>query len=77
MRLGRRWRKYLSIPPVDTFSGVKVPSSCCAPMGFGPSAGWAQALPDKVTSELPVHKQVRIDREPPLTLPLWGSIEDD
>eukprot|EP00973_Karenia_brevis_P068062 9468911-Karenia_brevis.AAC.1 len=77
LRLGKRWRKYLSNPPVEVSSDVLVPCSCAAPMGFGPSAGWAQALTDKVTSDLPADKQVRIDREPPFSLPLWGSIEDD
>eukprot|EP00973_Karenia_brevis_P074258 10317197-Karenia_brevis.AAC.1 len=77
LRLGKRWRKYLSNPPVEGPSHVLVPCSCAAPMGFGPSAGWAQALTDKVTMSLPADKRVRIDHEPPLSLPLWGSIEDD
>ena len=49
LKIGRLWRRCLCGPPVrlGRSSGrvdVLHPASCSAPIGFGPSAGWAQAL---------------------------------
>ena len=48
-------------------------------MGFGPSAGWAQALTDLVAqdADLPEEQRLHPDRVTPSTLPIWGSIIDD
>ena len=46
-------------------------------MGFGPSAGWAQALTEVVTAELPKDKRLHPSQPVPVGLPVWGSICDD
>ena len=48
-------------------------------MGFGASAGWAQALADVVTAaaQLPPERRVTADEPPPHILPVWGTILDD
>jgi hypothetical protein len=48
-------------------------------MGFGPSAGWAQAVTDKITldADLPHASRVHPDQIIPDELPVWGSIVDD
>ncbi|CAE8742493.1 unnamed protein product, partial [Polarella glacialis] len=48
-------------------------------MGFGPSAGWAQAVADKITldADLPRASRVHPDQIIPDVLPVLGSIVDD
>ncbi|CAK9045996.1 unnamed protein product [Durusdinium trenchii] len=55
------------------------PAARTAPMGFGPSAGWAQAVTDLATEKggLPDGRRVVPDSYPPSELPVWGSICDD
>ena len=84
LRVGQRWRRWLCGPPISWKlssggSGQRFPASCSAPMGFGPSAGWAQALTDVVTTDagLPVQQRVHPDTVVPSTMPIWGSIVDD
>ena len=68
LRIGRRWRWWLCRPPFSwrlsaSSSGQRFPASCSAPMGFGPSACWAQALTDVVTADagLPFQQRVHPD----------------
>jgi len=55
------------------------PASRATPMGFGPSAGWAQGLTDVVATDagLPQSQRVVPDFVTPEGLPVWGSIVDD
>ncbi|CAK8990988.1 unnamed protein product, partial [Durusdinium trenchii] len=55
------------------------PAAQSAPMGFGPSAGWAQGLTDVVAkdADLPEHCRLHPDMIIPAELPIWGSIIDD
>jgi hypothetical protein len=48
-------------------------------MGFGPSAGWAQALTDLIARDanLPPEKRLYPGEVSPESLPVWGSIIDD
>ena len=67
-------------PPLSHSHGVRrFPVHCTAPMGFGPSAGWAQELTDLATekADLPGGNRVLITDEAPETFPVWGSIIDD
>lgn len=84
LRIGRRWEKYLCGPPVKQLSRqgqlVELYPACrSTPMGFGPSAGWAQGLTDVVALDagLPVDSRVHPDHVVPSHLPVWGSIIDD
>ena len=84
LRIGRRWRRWLCGPPVTwevagKRRGQRYPASCSAPMGFGPSAGWAQGLTDVVTNDasLPPDRRLHPDTVVPSTTPVWGSIVDD
>ena len=83
LRIGKRWHRWLCGPPIsiDGRAGSRrlYPASCSAPMGFGPSAGWAQGLTDVVTSDaqLPQDCRVHPDFVIPPGLPVWGSIIDD
>ena len=84
LQIGRRWRRWLCGPPIQTTSstgqdGFRYPASCSAPMGFGPSAGWAQGLTDVIAldAQLPPEQRLHPDTVPPSTMPLWGSIVDD
>ena len=84
LRIGRRWRRWLCGPPVLAGRGAgpaqrRYPASCSAPMGFGPSAGWAQGLTDTVTMRAGLAPEHRLhpDLVVPESLPLWGSIVDD
>ena len=56
-----------------------VPLHCVTPMGFAPSAGWAQALTDHVTgiAGLPSSWRIVLGELAPAHLPVWGSIIDD
>lgn len=55
------------------------PAAQSAPMGFGPSAGWAQGLTDVVAkdADLPEDRRLRPELIIPGELPIWGSIIDD
>ncbi|CAE7256040.1 unnamed protein product, partial [Symbiodinium sp. CCMP2456] len=84
LQIGRRWRRWLCGPPIQTTSstgqdGFRYPASCSAPMGFGPSAGWAQGLTDVIAldAQLPPEQRLHPDTVPPSTMPVWGSIVDD
>ena len=71
LRIHKRWHKYLAHPPVN---GELYPVHRCAPMGFAPSAGWAQAVTDRATSlaGLPADRRNKFTTEVPHCLPLWG-----
>ena len=58
---------------------MKLQNSSGALMGFGPSAGWAQALTDLVAKDalLPPERRLHPDSVVPDDLPVWGSIIDD
>ena len=78
LRLPMRWRKYLAWPPLKSDGRVLLyPRSICVPMGFAPSAGWAQRVTDRATEGLPADRQVRFDLAVPEDWPVWGSIVDD
>jgi len=79
LKLGRKWAKFLAQPPIGTGVDKRFPASTTIPMGFGPSAGWAQAVTDTATrkAELPPDKQVKFDEPAPPSFPIWGSIIDD
>lgn len=84
LRLGKKWEKWLCGPPIplQTSSGETkqfYPAARATPMGFGPSAGWAQALTDVVTADakLPPQQRLSPDFVVPEGLPIWGSIIDD
>ena len=84
LKIGKLWRRWLCGPAIEVAcpdGGLKrlFPASCSAPMGFGPSAGWAQGLTDTVTSRagLPQEHRLHPDLVVPDSLPLWGSIVDD
>eukprot|EP00435_Cladocopium_sp_Y103_P023381 s313_g5.t1 len=83
LRIGKKWQRWLCGPPVmlNSRAGPQqlYPASCSAPMGFGPSAGWAQGLTDVVTDDakLPTDCRVHPDFVIPDGLPVWGSIIDD
>ena len=78
LRIGRRWRQWLAHPRLHKQPGM-VPVHRAIPMGFGPAAGFAQALTDVVTlrAELPPEKRVVPTALAPDALPVWGSIIDD
>ena len=84
LRIGRRWSRWLCSPPVDLpcrqgGKRLMYPAAQSAPMGFGPSAGWAQGLTDVVAkdADLPEHCRLHPDMIIPAELPIWGSIIDD
>lgn len=84
LQIGRRWQCWLCGPPVKVVTkGGELrqvyPASRAAPMGFGPSAGWAQALTDLVSKDanLPPEQRLHPDGVVPDSLPIWGSIVDD
>ena len=80
LRVGRRWHKFLCHPIVTFPDGRRrAPLHCATPMGFSPSAGWAQAVNDTVAerASLPQDRGVVFDRPAPLDPPIWGSIFDD
>ena len=76
LRIGRRWGKWLCGPPIRAGAGAsggeRYPSCRSAPMGFGPSAGWAQGLTDVVAfdAELPQHQRLHPDIVVPEGLPI-------
>ena len=51
LRIGRRWHKYLAHPSIQVDGKVRYPLHQVAPMGFAPSAGWAQGVTDTVTAD--------------------------
>ena len=75
LRIGRKWKPYLAMPSADAHTISKEdrvhPAHNTAPMGFGPSAGWAQALTDYATSSggLPDDRRLKIDDPAPATPP--------
>lgn len=80
LRLGRKWEKFVGHPPVTGADGASlVPVHRSAPMGFMPSAVWAQAVTDTMAlaAELPPDKRVSYNLAVPNELPVWGSIVDD
>ena len=84
LQIGRRWEKWLCGPPVRLVSrrgdySEVFPASRSTPMGFGPSAGWAQGLTDVVTHDAALPEDCRLhpDHVVPGQLPIWGSIIDD
>jgi hypothetical protein len=84
LQIGKKWHRWLCGPSVQVASrGGELrelyPASRAAPMGFGPSAGWAQALTDLVAKDanLPPEQRLHPDGVVPETLPVWGSIVDD
>lgn len=84
LRIGSRWQRWLCGPPIRLVNkkGLKqewFPACRSTPMGFGPSAGWAQGLTDVVTHDagLPQDRRVHPDFVVPAGLPVWGSIIDD
>eukprot|EP00435_Cladocopium_sp_Y103_P061330 s896_g23.t1 len=84
LRIGRRWGRWLCGPPIHLPSrsgGARKMFPACqsTPMGFGPSAGWAQGLTDVVAldAQLPQDRRLHPDHVVPGELPIWGSIIDD
>jgi len=63
----------------DAAGVTTYPLHVAAPMGFRPSAGWAQGVTDTATldADLPAGHQLRLDKPAPTSLPIWGSIVDD
>lgn len=49
------------------------PMHQAAPMGFAGSAGWAQAVTDTATAQLPASKKVTFDTVAPADFPVWGE----
>ena len=79
---GKNWRKYMAHPPVpDPRGGAEkvYPFHHATPMGFAPSAGWAQAASDTafLNAGLPQDRRVTFNEPCPSEMPLWGSIVDD
>eukprot|EP00974_Lingulodinium_polyedra_P004805 450753-Lingulodinium_polyedra.AAC.1 len=57
---------YFPHPPVRAADGEEIfLCSRAAPMGFGASAGWAQAVTDTVVASLPASAQLRPQRVRP------------
>ena len=79
LKIGRKWQRWLCGPPIGSGSALRFPASRTAPMGFGPSAGWAQGLTDVTTlaAGMPEDRRLHPDRLAPLDMPIWGSICDD
>ncbi|CAE8597891.1 unnamed protein product, partial [Polarella glacialis] len=80
LRIGKKWGRWLCGPPVRDDDGSPLfPAAQAAPMGFGPSAVWAQAVTDKITldADLPHASRVHPGQIIPDELPVWGSIVDD
>lgn len=84
LQIGRRWHRWLCGPSVRLplkSGGISEvhPASRATPMGFGPSAGWAQGLTDTIAvdAQLPQSLRVHPDFVIPEGLPVWGSIIDD
>jgi len=81
LRLGKKWHRWLATPAPGPDEGGRTRHPCCAtlPMGFAPSAGWAQALTDTTVgrAELPTEQRLHPDRPTPEFPPIWGAIEDD
>ena len=61
------------------FGKFNVPLHLSVPMGFGPAAGWAQAVTDTATLQagLPEQQRVTFKKPVPRNFPIWGSILDD
>ncbi|CAE8604573.1 unnamed protein product, partial [Polarella glacialis] len=77
LKIGKKWGRWLCGPPVrDNDGSPRFPAAQAAPMGFGPSAGWAQAVTDKIAlgADLPHASRVHPGQIIPDELPVWGSI---
>ena len=80
LKIGKKWQKWLCGPPITLDNGQRrFPAARTAPMGFGPSAGWAQHVTDMATeaSGMPLDRRLHPDHFAPAELPIWGSICDD
>eukprot|EP00434_Breviolum_minutum_P045769 symbB.v1.2.041102.t1/scaffold7825.1/size10313/1 len=80
LQIGRKWLRWLCGPPISGERGeLRYPATRAAPMGFGPSAGWAQGLTDvaSLRADIPDNHRLHPDRMAPDTFPIWGSICDD
>ena len=79
LAIGRRWEKYLAWPAIYKNDVEMFPVQRSVPMGFGPAAGWAQAVTDEAVlrAGLPTSQQVSATGTVPDSLPVWGSILDD
>ena len=75
LAIGKRWQKYMAHPPVPDPRGRGpdvYPFHRATPMGFAPSAGWAQAASDTafLKAGLPQERRVTFDKPCPTELPL-------
>ena len=79
LRLGRKWRPWLALPPPHgrDEEADELPVLTTARMGFGPSAGFAQAITDMATGDLDGSRRLVFGQAAPPVLPSWGSIMDD
>ena len=73
--IGKGWRKYMAHPPVPDPRGVAsevYPFHHATPMGFAPSAGWAQAASDTafLKAKLPQDRRVTFEEPCPTEMPL-------
>ena len=67
LAVGKSWRKYMAHPPVPDPRGRASevhPFHHATPMGFAPSAGWAQAASDTafLKAGLPQDRRVTFDK---------------
>ena len=79
LRLGKAWRPWLALPaPGEKDDEAHdFPVVTTAPMGFGPSAGFAQGVTDLATKDMDERARLRYGVVAPPSLPIWGSIIDD
>jgi hypothetical protein len=80
LRIGRRWQKFSAHPSGGGRFGLShIPLHLAVPTGFGPAAGWAQAVTDTATNDANIPNKQRVTfRDPvPGCFPIWGSILDD
>lgn len=75
LRLHPRWQKYLAMPPLRDAGEEIYPVRTTAPMGFAPSACWAQGLSEKCVCEAgwPDESRLIASKAAPLTFPVWGE----
>ena len=78
LRIGKKWRRWLAHPVLSKKRSL-APVHRAVPMGFGPAAGFAQALTDVCTgrASLPPERRLLPSEPAPSALPIWGSIIDD
>ena len=65
LQIGRRWHRWLCGPSVRLplkSGGISEvhPASRATPMGFGPSAGWAQGLTDTIAVDAQLPQSLRV-----------------